>query len=138
MKSVIKFDIHQSSKVHFLDVTISLFNGTLKTDLYSKPTDSHLYLNTTSSHPHHVIKNIPKGQFIRLRRICSDTADYIKHCSNYINYFQNTGYSKNQLVEISKDVLKLNREELLNEKQKTVRDPNTTFVCNYHPKLELL
>ncbi len=73
MKSDIGFTVNKSrNKVEFLDVRVTFENGILKTNLYSKPTDAFLYLNTTSSHPKHVIKNIPKGQFIRIRRICSE------------------------------------------------------------------
>ena len=72
MKSKIKFEIHFSTnKVHFLDVTFSLTHGKLRTTLFTKATDSHFYLNTSSCHPSQVLKNIPKRQFIGLRCICS-------------------------------------------------------------------
>ena len=78
MKSKIKFEIHLSTnEVHFLDVTVSLNHGKIRTTLFTKPTDSHFYLNTSSCHPSHVVKNIPKGQFIQLRRICSRKSDYM-------------------------------------------------------------
>ena len=75
MKSKIKFEILLSTnEVYFLDVTVSLNHGKLRTALFTKPTDSHFYLftkprdshfylNTSSCHPSHV-KNITKGQFI--------------------------------------------------------------------------
>jgi len=139
MKSLIKFEIHHSSEsVNFLDVTVNLKNGTFHTDLYCKPTDAHLYLNATSSHPQHVIKNIPKGQFIRLRRICSDTTNYIKHSTQYIEYFTNAGYNSKKLKSIAEDVLKTKRIDLLENVDKKLQDSNTTFVCTYHPKLETL
>ena len=79
MKSKIKFEINQSTEsVHFLDVTIMLVDGAIATTVYSKPTDSHLYLNVHSCHPEHVIKNIPKSQFLRLRRICSSSFDFMQ------------------------------------------------------------
>ena len=62
MKSKIKFEIHLSTnEVQFLDVTISLKHGKLRTTLFTKPADSHFRLNTSSCHPSHVLKNIPKG-----------------------------------------------------------------------------
>ena len=61
MKSKIKFEIHLSTiEVHFLDVTVSLKHGKLTTALFTKPTSSLLYLNTSSCHPSHALKNIPK------------------------------------------------------------------------------
>ena len=79
MKSKIKFEIHLSAdEVHFLDVTVSLKHGKLRTALFTKPTDSHFYLNSSSYNLSHVLKNIPKGQFIRLRYICSRKSDYLQ------------------------------------------------------------
>ena len=70
MKSKIKLEIYLSSnEVHFPDVTVSLKYRKLRT-LFAKPTDSHFYLNISSCNPSHILKNIPKGQFIRLQRIC--------------------------------------------------------------------
>ena len=64
MKSKTKFEINLSTKVHFLEVTVSLKHGKLRKILFTKLTDSHFYINTSSCHPSHVQKNIPKGQFI--------------------------------------------------------------------------
>ena len=59
MKSVIKFEISQSTKtVNFLDVCITLNQQTLSTTVFSKPTDAHIYLNPKSCHPEHMIRNI--------------------------------------------------------------------------------
>ena len=139
MKSKIKFEVNQSTeKVNFLDVTIILKDGQLTTTIYSKPTDSHLYLNVTSCHPVHVIKNIPKGQLLRLRRICSNTADFIQQCNIYISYFVNRGYNKMKLEQLAKDILKINREELLVNREKTDRDTQTILTCTWHPKLRTL
>ena len=70
MKSKIKFKIYLSSnEVHSPDVTVSLKYRKLRT-LFAKPTDSHFYLNISSCNPSHILKNIPKRQFIRLQRIC--------------------------------------------------------------------
>ena len=55
MKSKIRFEANMSKEtVNFLDVQVSIQGKELKTALYSKPTDAHLYLNAKSSHPTHV------------------------------------------------------------------------------------
>ena len=72
MKSKIKFEIHLSAnEVHFFDVTVSLKQEKLRTTLFTKPTYSHFYLNISFFHPSHVLQNLPKGQFIRLKQIRS-------------------------------------------------------------------
>ena len=139
MKSKIKFDINQSTKsVQFLDVEVSLQHGKIVTTVYSKPTDSHVYLDVTSCHPLHVIKNIPKGQFQRLRRICSNSIDFIEKCNRYIQFFINRGYDKSQLIQTAKEVSKMDRMELLSARPKRSRDEQTIFVTTWHPKLSNL
>ena len=54
----IKFTVEQSEdKINLLDTTINIDrnNGTLCTDLYTKPTDSHNYLHY-GWHTHHIVK----------------------------------------------------------------------------------
>ena len=56
----IKFELVSSeSHLNVLDVTLHLVDGFIRIDVYSKPTDSNLYLPPSSSHPKHVFKAIP-------------------------------------------------------------------------------
>ncbi len=68
----IKFS-HEISdtSIPFLDVTVSLQNGKLESDLYSKTTDTHQYLNYNSYHPPHTIKSLPYSLALRIIKICS-------------------------------------------------------------------
>ena len=69
----IKFKlVYSESKLNVLDVTLHLVDGFNQTDVYSKPTDSHLYLPPSSAHPEHVFKAIPFGVASRLCRNCSE------------------------------------------------------------------
>ena len=55
-----------------MDVSINKEGGSnVYTDMYSKPTNTHQYLDFKSCHPRHVKEAIPYGQALRLRRICS-------------------------------------------------------------------
>ena len=49
-----------------------IIDGFIKTDVYSKPTVSHLYLPLSSCHPKHVFKAIPFGVATRLKRNWSE------------------------------------------------------------------
>ena len=64
------------SSVVFLDIQISLSDGFFNTTVHYKPTDSHSHLNYHSSHPTSTRNSIPFSQFLRLRRLCSDTLDF--------------------------------------------------------------
>ena len=60
-----------------LDLTLHLKDGLISTDIYSKPTDSHLYLPFSSSHPPHCKRAIPYGVALRIKRNCS-TDDFLQ------------------------------------------------------------
>ena len=51
-----------------LDLTLYLRDGFIYTDIYAKPTDSHLYLPFSSSHPFHCKRAIPYGVALRIKR----------------------------------------------------------------------
>ena len=137
MKSKIRYETHYSTEsVNFLDVNTKLEGNIISTSLYSKPTDAHLYLNAKSCHPRHVIKNLPKGQFIRIRRICSDDADFDRHAAQTKKYFVQRGFTEKQLQHTVESVKKMSRDDLLMDRERTPdKDPHAIFVCTWHPKL---
>ena len=139
MKSNIKFEVNISKeKVNFLDVEITLSDQILHSNVYSKPTDAHLYLNAYSCHPAKTIKNIPEGQFIRIRRICSNYNDFMRNANLLISQFCKQGYSIKKLQETLNDVKNMNRIDLLKESVPKTSDPQSIFVCTWHPKLKPL
>ena len=139
MKSKIKFEVNQSTEaVNFLDVMVRLNGTTLETTLYSKPTDAHMYLNTSSNHPKHVIKNIPKGQFIRIRRICSNLDEYKRNSTILSEFLVKRGYNRKSLESAICEVSAMERKDLLLDKEKPKKDPQMIFVSEWHPSLSKL
>ena len=71
----IKFDTPQynpeNNSCNFLDMTISIKDGRIQTDLYKKPTDVPSALLPSSAHPGHVSPNIVYSMAFQLLRICS-------------------------------------------------------------------
>ena len=65
-------------KVSFLDLNINLVDMELKTDLFTKHTDNHQFLDPTSSHPNHCKKRILYSQALRVNTICSDNENFDK------------------------------------------------------------
>jgi len=140
MESTMKFEVNISSlMVNFLDVKVYLRNGYLQTTLFTKPTDAHIYLNASSNHPSHVIKNLPKGQFIRVRRICSEKAEYFSHARQMLQYFLLRGYSESILKKTLQEVSCISRDELLMDKPSSApKDPQVIYLSEYHPALKQL
>ena len=136
MKSNIRFEANVSSKsVNFLDVNVKIENGKISTDLYSKSTDAHAYLHHSSYHPWHVIRSLPKSQFIRIRRICSNINDYTKNATEFIAHFSKRGYSVPKLVKIAQEIYEMDRNELLKPKSPhTAKNERVPLVVTYHHK----
>ena len=136
MHQSIKFTSEIShSEVHFLDLTISVRpDGTIKTDLFVKPTDSASYLHFDSAHPNHCIKGIPYGQFLRIRRICSDREDFIRHCALKGQHFVRRGYPVGMIGEAFLKALRRDRTSLMEPKavKETEAIPNI-LVTTYNP-----
>ena len=95
LKDKIKVTLEYSeAELVFLDTKVHLKNGFLIPEIYSKPTDSHEYLNPKSSHPPNVVKNIPYSVALRVRRNCSDRIEddtlFKKNMINYEAYLLNS------------------------------------------------
>jgi hypothetical protein len=116
----LKLNIVEDESVNFLDLNISFdkITKTLNFNLYTKPTNSHNYLLSTSNHPKHIFLNIPKSQFIRIRRICSCDNDYYLKGSNLAIDLIKRGYDHKNVLNQFNIVYKMKREDLIPYKSK--------------------
>ena len=69
-------------------------DGTISTDLCTKPTDTHLYLHVNSCHPNHVKKAIAFSQATRILRKCRDPAAAQSMCNELIEYLVRRGHGR--------------------------------------------
>ena len=129
----IKFEAEQScSEIHFLHVTVSIDeHHQLQMDLYTKPTDSHNYLN-------HCRDGIPFSQFLGLKRNCSKTETFTHQCREMSKNFIKADYPPGVIREAFKKVFHLDRKTLLNqtlveEEDKDVEPDKTFLITTFHP-----
>ena len=77
--SSIKFSYQISDKsIDFLDATVYIKNRRLHTTIFTKPTDKQNYLHYKSEHPLPLKNNIPFGQILRIKRICSEALEFLQ------------------------------------------------------------
>ena len=121
--------------MNFLDLIISVRpDGIIKTNLFVKPTDSASYLHFDSAHPSHCIKGIPYGQFLRIRRICSDKEDFNRHCILKGQHFVRRGYPVRLNGEAFLKALRKDRASLLEPKASTESEASPNIlVTTYNP-----
>ena len=110
----IKFTlVYSPTSLNVLDLTLNLVEGYIQTDIYSKPTDNHIYLLRNSAHPAHCTKAIPFGVTTRVKRNCSTPESFEKRSIGYQNYLINRGYNPNQVRQQFDKVRSIPREDLL-------------------------
>lgn len=82
------------TRMEFLDVLFEVDqDGYVHSDLYRKDTSVNSFLHANSAHPRHTIDNIPTGQFLRARRICSDINRFEHQAQDLSRRFYERGYS---------------------------------------------
>ncbi|CAH3142175.1 unnamed protein product, partial [Pocillopora meandrina] len=91
----IKFElVFSEHELNVLDLTLHLNDGFIRTDVYSKLTDSHLHpppLRKNLLLSQHVFKAFPFGVATRLRRNCSEEVFPAKRMAEYKEYLLNQG-----------------------------------------------
>ena len=124
-----------SSSVPFLDTLILIYNSQIHTDLYSKPTDSHLYLSPSSNHPKHIFHSIVYSGALRLRRICSLDTFFTKRLSEFSTYLLTSGYKHSFISPILQQVAAKARKPLLTPKIQNNTNNRITYISTYHPNM---
>ena len=124
---------YESSKkrVAFLDLNVSLENGSVTTDLHTKSTDCHQYLHCSSSHPDHIKNSIIYSQTLRLSNICTYDEDFDKHALNMKSWFLERRYSK-QMIDSQMEKVKFGQRLKAGSKQADFGVP--FVIITYHPK----
>ena len=133
--TTIKFTSEQSNKsISFLDVMVNLSDGHLDTDLYSKPTDTHQYLEWSSCHPRHTKHSLPYGLAFRLRRICSTDETLHIRVGQLKQHLLSRGYPPKVIDKQVRKATSIPRSVALQrqEKKECSRIP---FVVTYNPTL---
>ena len=103
--------------------------------MFKKPTDKSLYLHSNSYHPRNLKTNIPYGQALRLRKICSKDKDYEESLENLKHSFLQRGYQQNNLNEQFQKASSRNRKNLLQYNENKTCTPKVPFITTYNKQL---
>ena len=145
VKDTIKFTMECSQdEMIFLDTKIiatpiSDKQVVITTDMYSKKTDTHQYLNPNSCHPKNQTKSIPIGVADRIRRNCSDNVindvTYRERLIEYKAYLMKSGHSEKDIDNGFCNRLSINRRETLKKKSNKKQNNKIKFITEYEPSL---
>ena len=122
----------------FLDVNVSITDGKIITDFYTKPTNTHQYLLHSSCHATHTKRAIPLSLALRLRRICSTEETFTLRTNELMTYLHKRGYSRCFLRQEITRAKNITRKEALLLKSTTVTTDKSEcvpFTLTYNPTL---
>ena len=105
--------------------------GKISTDHCIKSTDRNQYLHFTSSHPNHTKKSIVYSQGLRVKRICSEKKNFLKHMNEMKLWFLKRGYPENI---VDQELGKVESSE--SSRRTNKKDKGVCLVATYHPLLQ--
>ncbi|XP_071994082.1 uncharacterized protein [Engystomops pustulosus] len=136
----IKLTYKAGSEMEFLDIKMKTDKeGKIKTEVFRKQTATNSLLHAESAHIPSTIKGIPVGQFLRLKRICSDELSFEQQAADLKIRFRERGYSRKNIERAYRRAKFTPRKELLcpneeDKKLKTAREGNATRLITTYNK----
>ena len=105
--------------IDFFDTTFYIKNRRLHTTMFTKPMDKQNYLHYKSEHPLPLENNIPFGQILRIKRICSEALGFLRNCTKINSRFTQRGYPESITQEAYYKTTSMQRKSLLQIKAVT-------------------
>ena len=122
--------------VSFLDTKICKNeDGILCTTIYRKPSDRRNFLHYKLVHPKALKDSIPYSQALRVKRICSETSEVIKHLKDLKDAFIKRGYQSKILDHHFEKVMSVDRKILLENKENPSTQENLPLVLTFNKTL---
>lgn len=116
----------------FLNVVFHVDDsGCICSDLHRKPTATNSLLKASSAHPRHLIYNMPVGQFLRVRKICSRD-DFFEHRAQELGErFRERGYPPDCIQRAYNRAKNTQRTELMVQKTKRKNNSQSSNQVRY-------
>ena len=111
---------------------ITVDDKKLLTSVYSKPTNSHLYLDGTSCHPTKSIDPISTGVAKRLKLICSNDCDFLEQSKKYSAYSAARNHKPKQIIRAFEKTNNHPRWTVQQKRAKSKTKP-VIFTTQYNP-----
>ena len=125
----IQFTMECSNKqMPFLDILVKLHDGKISTDIYFKPTDTHLYLNFKSCHPKACKVNIPFCLASRVVTIVSDKSQQEVRLYQLKSFLKQQDYPESLIINGIQRAIK--KGPITGEGRRT---PNINVIYHFQP-----
>lgn len=115
-------------QIDYLDLEIFKKGEVVCTRTFFKTTNRNGNIPTSSCHHPKWKGNIPKGQLLRIRRNCDTLEDFEVQADILIQRFQK-GYKQDNLVKLKSEIMRMDRNTLLDKKNQEKGQPNGNGLC---------
>ncbi|XP_018108445.1 uncharacterized protein LOC108711328 [Xenopus laevis] len=113
----------------FLDIQFTIKESCILTDVYRKTLSRNSLLHRHSSHPEPLLRGVPTGQFIRLRRNCTTWDTFHQRSMELWDRLTSRGYEtdcvkkayENAIMKNRTDLLKTTKNNRYKQKDKRIR-----------------
>lgn len=106
---------------------------------YFKKTDRNAFIPLGSCHHDSWLKSVPKSQFVRMRRNCTEMDDYIFQAGIIKNRLQEKGYDPESLQDTIEEVANIDRSVLLEGGPRKAKDrPAIPFITTFSTQHQLI
>ena len=123
-----------TDKLPFLDICMKPQGNRTATSIHYKATDSHSYLNFSSSDPCSYKSSIPFSQFLRLRNICSDDSGLDIEEARLETLFAARGYPNDLIRRGRERASTISRAEILKgDAASNITNDRVLFVTTFQP-----
>ena len=127
----IQWTVSHGKQINYLDVTLTIKEGKICTDVYSK--HNHSYLPPFSCHSPAVYKGFIQGIGTRLRMICSEDSDLQDRVEEYSRYLTISGWDYRTAKRRLQEGTTKNRKKLLQQPRKR-KGKKIAWVTTYDPR----
>ncbi|CAJ0928488.1 unnamed protein product [Ranitomeya imitator] len=120
-------------EIDFLDLKLKVdVSGTIHSTIFRKETSTNSVLHAKLVHPRHTVKAIPKGQFIRARRICDTNEEFEVQARDITTRFLCRGYNPMDINQGYQQAKAMDCNTLLQNRITTKEDSRLRIITNYH------
>lgn len=102
-------------EIHFWDLKISVRGDLFITSTFFKSTDRNSYILVDSCHHASWLRSVPKSQYMRLKRNCTEPEEFLVQAGTLTYRFLDKRHSKESLFDTLNQVMLLDRADLLKE-----------------------
>ena len=90
----------RAKQVDFMDLTITIEDNKLSTNLFQKPLALHLFIPPHSCHPKKCFKGLVTGMTLRIHRLCSHQRDIDHWTKQFYTHLLDRGYHREVIVPL--------------------------------------